>query len=96
MDGDSFTDIVALTERHTITWFKNIDGRGTFDVREDIIQNTNTVSSMHFSDMDADGDADVLMTSRNADLVAWYENDGSHRFVERRVARAHSASTICI
>ena len=90
IDGDSHTDIVALTGRSTLTWFRNTDGRGTFDVQEVIVRNINTPTSMEFSDLDGDGDPDMLMTSALGDSVAWYENDASNRLVEHRVALAHS------
>ena len=33
--------------------------------------------------MDSDGDVDVLSASKNDDMVAWYENDGSQSFTVR-------------
>ena len=34
-------------------------------------------SSVVATDMDGDGDMDILSASRNDDIIAWYENDGA-------------------
>ena len=43
---------------------------------------------MFASDMDGDGDLDVLSASRNGDKIAWYENDGNQLFT------VHTISTV--
>ena len=47
------------------------------------------------TDLDRDGDTDVLSASQNDDTVAWYENDGAESFTRRIVtSTADAASSV--
>jgi len=43
------------------------------------------IGSIFVSDLDGDGDLDMITGDENADEVAWYENDGSGSFGEKQV-----------
>ncbi len=74
-DGDM--DILALSpSANQIVWFENLDGNGTFS-NKNIINNTQDVpKTVIGSDIDGDGDNDILACSRLDNTIAWYENVG--------------------
>lgn len=60
----------------------------------------NTVSSsadgarsVYASDLDQDGDMDVLSASQNDSKIAWYENDGSESFTEHVISTSAMGAT---
>jgi hypothetical protein len=59
-----------------IAWYQN-DGTGNFNTQQIITTNTNGATSIYATDLDGDGDADVLSASSNDDKIAWYPNDGT-------------------
>lgn len=82
LDGDGDQDaIIASTSK--ITWHENTDGQGTFGPAKIITDEGVTfLNSLDVSDLDNDGDLDVLSTSSgNFANLAWYENtDGQGTF----------------
>ena len=42
--------------------------------------------SVYVTDVDGDGDMDVLSASTEDDKIAWYENDGSESFTEHVIS----------
>ena len=42
--------------------------------------------SVYATDVDGDGDVDVLGTATKADAITWWENDGSQNFTEHTIA----------
>lgn len=87
IDNDGDLDLLAKIDQYgnwydTIFWLKN-DGTGQFS-------NPTTVNGFSFnfqtsgfecSDIDNDGDSDVIAFAANNDLVRWYENDGAGNFL---------------
>jgi len=80
IDGDGDMDILSATAAWyspRIVWFENIDGIGTFSSQKSV---SGTKSfSLYPTDMDGDGDNDVISTSSNDEIV-WFENSGSGSF----------------
>tara|TARA_R110000772_G_scaffold141974_1_gene251675 strand:+ start:4099 stop:5463 length:1365 start_codon:yes stop_codon:yes gene_type:complete len=77
IDGDG--DMDALVSYNypldgKITWYENADGLGTFGPQQIIFTNILVIKSIFASDLDGDGDLDVLSASRNDNIIAWYEN----------------------
>ena len=63
-----------------------IEGSGfRFSGQNVITIDANGANSVHASDLDGDGDADVLSASNGDDKIAWYENLGGGAFSEQRV-----------
>jgi hypothetical protein len=85
VDGDSDMDVIlASFQDNTVAWFEN-DGRGQFgDLISDPIIISSAVAGVHYtraSDVDNDGDADVLTASARTGTLAWFENlDGAGTF----------------
>ncbi|WP_452231736.1 FG-GAP-like repeat-containing protein [Lacinutrix sp. MEBiC02595] len=85
IDGDGDIDVLAVPERALfdpkVVWFENIDGLGNFGSEQIITTAISTATSIYTSDMDGDGDKDVLTSSEFDDKIAWFENlDGQGSF----------------
>lgn len=82
VDGDNDVDVV-LTKRieGKIVWFENLDGQGDFGEEHAIASGLDTPFGIYTTDIDNDGDLDVLSVSIYGDVVDWYENiDGAGNF----------------
>lgn len=85
-DGDGDMDVVAIvvntfTENDPyIAWYEN-DGSGTFSSAQ-VIEASALISSYHVvaSDIDNDGDMDILSAGKGANGIVWFVNDGSGTF----------------
>ncbi len=86
MDGDGDLDILSgQTVGSYIDWFENLDGLGTFGPKRSIGPNEQGVTEVFATDLDNDGDQDVLASSLEGDAVSWYENlDGLGNFGEQK------------
>ncbi len=86
VDADGDMDVLATSRWYDkIAWYEN-DGtpreRGYWT--EHIISETaDEAWSVFATDMDADGDMDVLAAARSDGEIAWYENDGMQNYTER-------------
>jgi len=78
IDGDGDNDIIAASfDQGHLSWYENLDGLGTFSNRIAIAEKY--IDSMHLSDIDLDGDLDILIGGGNA--IGWFENvDGLGTF----------------
>ncbi len=87
LDGDQDRDIVAgMPSIDRIFWYENLDGLGTYGLRNLISDETDNVLSVVTADLDGDGDLDVLSASSDDDKIAWYENlDGEGSFGAQQV-----------
>ena len=77
VDGDGDTDVLSASEDdHTIAWYENSGGTDpTFTTRK-VTTNANHPKSVYATDVDGDGDTDILSASLFGNTVAWYENNG--------------------
>jgi hypothetical protein len=81
LDGDHDLDIVsASSSSDQIGWFENADGDGNFSSKTTIFYDADGVRDIHASDLDGDGDQDLISAVYNDNIVGWYENDGSGDF----------------
>ena len=82
IDGDGDDDILTMyTYINEISIYKNLGG-GTFSEKEVLDDNATLVSSLTISDVDSDGDLDVIAKHRSTGhSLGWYENtDGFGNF----------------
>ena len=79
LDGDGDLDALAASvAENKIAWYENADANSdgvpdTWTART-ITSAASGASSVFATDVDGDGDADVLSASGNDNKVAWYEN----------------------
>lgn len=75
VDGDGDNDILgAASLAWSVTWWENTDGSGTAWIEHTISNNFNYAYAVYASDMDDDGDSDVLGASFFGDDIVWWEN----------------------
>jgi hypothetical protein len=86
MDGDGDQDILSASYGdNKIAWYENTDGQGTFGSQHVITTLATRPLSVYATDLDGDGDNDILSASFLDNRVAWYENtDGNGTFGPQR------------
>lgn len=92
IDGDGDYDILVsiglLFNESKIIWYENLDGLGNFSDEKMIYFNneSSSVGSIYTSDIDEDGDMDVITYWRFQDKIVWYENtDGNGNYSAERI-----------
>ncbi len=87
VDGDDDQDIlVASYDDDTISWHENLDGQGNFGPSQVISTDADGARSVYATDLDGDGDVDVVSASGLGNKIAWYENtDGKGAFGSEQV-----------
>jgi hypothetical protein len=91
IDGDGDIDVVvgfysSNAEENEIIWYENTDGNGAFTDMHLITTSVHGVLSIFCSDIDGDGDIDLISGSKYDYLLAWYENiDGNGTFGNQNV-----------
>ena len=75
VDGDGDVDALSASDLDdTIAWYENADGNGTSWIAHSITTEADRARSVFASDVDGDGDIDVLSASFIDNTIAWYEN----------------------
>ncbi|MEP2935746.1 MAG: T9SS type A sorting domain-containing protein [Gilvibacter sp.] len=80
LDNDGDNDVLytstpsSIENTSVVGWCENLDGLGNFGPKQAIINTLTFATSVYSSDIDNDGDMDVLSASQNDDTIAWYEN----------------------
>ncbi len=86
LDGDGDSDVLSASYNDDrIAWYENTDGAGGFGSAQDISTAADGARSVFATDIDGDGDVDVLSASGSDDKIAWYENDGNGGFGPEQV-----------
>ncbi len=88
IDGDGDIDVVAAAwVSDTIAWWENVDGVGTMWTEHIVDGNFISVLSVYATDMDGDGDIDVLGGAGSPHNLAWWENanGGGTQWIEHTV-----------
>lgn len=93
IDGDGFIDVISTSwEDKNISWYKNLDGNGTFTRPRVIENNLYSAFDLFLVDLDNDGDLDILVSSQrySEDKIFWYENtDGLGNFGPKQQIYSH-------
>jgi len=81
IDGDGDTDILGSAgTADDIAWWENTAGDGSAWTKHNVETSFDGASAVYGSDLDGDGDLDILASARNDDEIAWWQNtagDGS-------------------
>lgn len=89
IDGDGDLDVIAATGgADKVSWYENLDGLGNFGEENIIIENLLGAHSIYSTDLDNDGDNDILATGGGAfdGEIVWFENlDGTGSFGSKNV-----------
>ncbi len=82
LDGDGDIDILlSSSDDNKVAWYANLDGQGNFSEEQVITTSALEVLDIKISDIDNDGDFDIIVPSQGDDSIFWYENtDGSGSF----------------
>ena len=78
MDNDGDLDIVSASSGDdTIAWYENDGAANPSWTATDIATTADGARDVYVSDLDNDGDLDIVSASTFDDTIAWYENDGA-------------------
>ena len=86
LDNDNDNDVIVATfDVDKLVWYKNIDGLGLFSVENVISLEGVNGRSLVASDIDSDGDIDIVATATGNSILVWFENlDGLGNFSSLR------------
>ncbi|MBD3369866.1 T9SS type A sorting domain-containing protein [Candidatus Fermentibacteria bacterium] len=76
IDGDEDLDLLTANGNE-IKWWENLDGTATSWIEHTVAQSFSGACAVYAEDVDGDGDTDVLGAARQADEIAWWENQDS-------------------
>ncbi|MFC1735105.1 FG-GAP repeat domain-containing protein [Candidatus Hydrogenedentota bacterium] len=104
VNGDGLLDVLgAAQDDNEISWWENPGEKDSSWTRSDVVREFSEAIAVFATDVDRDGDVDVLGAAFGDDEVAWWENkDGDGRNWEKHIvdenfkgARAVYAADIC-
>lgn len=95
LDGDNDEDIiVGYHLNNKITWLKNTDGNGTYSSPVTISVLAGGITSIATSDIDNDGDMDIISASKNDNQVVLYKNlDGLGSFSDENIILSNAVGS---
>lgn len=90
LDNDSDADVLVSLDHGYVVWYENT-GAGSFGAQHVITSAVSFPLAVTASDLDGDGDNDVLSASLDDDTIAWYENLGGGAFGAQQVISTAAA-----
>ena len=87
MDADGDLDIITVSLGNNLTWNENIDGLN-FGLQQTIPTNEIRPISIFVTDLDQDGDNDVVYSIVNDDVIFMSENMGDGTFIQQSLAES--------
>ena len=83
-DNDGDEDIASASPGdNKVAWYENVDGFGAFGSQSIVSQAAQRVNSIHCTDLDRDGNIDILSASRDDNAISWHRNTGLGIFAVR-------------
>ncbi len=97
IDGDNDLDFITGGDVTEEIFLSKNDGKGNFDNQEkQILDFVEDVTSIFSSDLDNDGDNDILYTSGAGNTIYWHENDGLGNFSVKKIIAENVNRPKCI
>ena len=99
IDGDMDLDILAAgTIADDVIWWENSDGNGTTWNEHLVAGSFDGASSVYASDMDKDGDVDIIASAYNADTISWWENTAGNgsAFTQHNITQSFDGASSVI
>ena len=96
LDGDGDMDIISGSENDDkIAWHENDGNANPSFASTTIATSADGVYSIYVTDIDSDGDMDIVSASIKDNTIAWYENDGNATpdFTARDITTSASGAT---
>ncbi len=95
-DGDGSVDALSASDGdHTLSWYRNEDGKGSFGEPRLISTDIAGPPSVSAADLDGDADLDVLSAAMYDDEIVWFPNEGGGRFGPKAVISASAKIPTC-
>ncbi|RKZ65399.1 MAG: hypothetical protein DRQ48_11660, partial [Gammaproteobacteria bacterium] len=99
IDGDGDLDIVAsASQTHELAWFENAAGDATTWTEQSITEIFYGGGSVFATDLDGDGDVDIVGASNGGNSFLWWENqDGAgSTWMQRSIAEDLDAQSVYV
>ncbi len=86
IDNDGDLDVIcAAQESNRITAFKNINNSGVFEAGFFVSTTATSVDNLSVTDIDSDGDQDIVFLSYDNNRISWLANDGTGNFSNEHI-----------
>ncbi len=86
IDGDGDIDVVSSSYVDgKLAWYENMDGLGNFSTQNIINTTLEKTREIELSDIDNDGDLDIVNGFFIGSTLGWFENDGTGLFLTEHI-----------
>jgi len=87
LDNDEDMDVLSGSfGNDNLVWFENTDGLGNFGPKQIIDNEDEGTTAVISTDIDNDGDMDIISASYLSDRFSWFENiNGNGDFILKQV-----------
>ena len=97
IDGDGDLDIATASERdNKVAWFENINGKGLFGSPQVITSNANYAYTIIGTDIDGDGDIDLVSGSKTITRSHGIKMSMKSTFGPEQVVTTQASSVNCV
>lgn len=88
INGDGYKDIISGF--YGIAWYPN-NGLGNFGTQQLLNTNSDRISCIYATDLDLDGDVDILYSADISGEIGWYKNNGLGNFSNKNIISSNTS-----